>query len=190
MKNIYDILQANGITVPDEAKEAFEKELYANYKSVNELEKKEAQIAELNDKLKTATDGLKAFEGVDVDQLKGQISKLTSDLEAKDAEWANKFKEEQFNNLIGTEIAGYKGRNDKAIRALLDMDALKASQNQQNDVKAALGALKEANPYLFEDESQPPKYAGGTGKGGSTGGKQDEDDELKAFMLGAGIKTE
>ena len=71
MKGIYDILKSCGVEVPEEAKESFEKELNANYKSIAEVTKKDATITELRGQLKTATDGLKAFDGVNVDDLKG-----------------------------------------------------------------------------------------------------------------------
>ena len=53
----------------------------------------------------------------------------------------------------------------KAVKALLDVDALKASKNQRDDIDAALEALKKDAGYLFdEDNNTPPPYAGGTGR--------------------------
>ena len=47
--------------------------------------------------------------------------------------------------------------------ALLDLDALKGSKNQEADIKSALEGLKKDNGYLFEDAQTPPPYAAGTG---------------------------
>ena len=48
------------------------------------------------------------------------------------------------------------------------MEALRASKNQDGDIKAALEALKKENGYLFEDDP-PARYASGTGTQQMTG---------------------
>ena len=47
-----------------------------------------------------------------------------------------------FDHALESAISGAKGKNAKAIRALLDVDALKGSKNQEADIKTALEALK------------------------------------------------
>ena len=186
MKDIYEILKSNGIELPEEFdKKSFEKELFGNYKTVAELEKKEQTISELTDKLNTATEGLKAFDGVDVKELKGKITKLTEDLDAKEQEWQKKVSAMEFDRSLDDAIKSANGRNTKAIKALLDMDTLRASNNRDLDVKAAIEAVKKDNDYLFESEKMPSKYAGGSGKSGIDGTK--EDPVIQAFKKGAGI---
>ena len=68
-----------------------------------------------------------------------------------------------FDHALEAAITGANGRNAKAIRALLDVDTLKSSKNQEADIKAALEAVQKDNGYLFDDGSTPPPYAGGTG---------------------------
>ena len=75
-----------------------------------------------------------------------------------------------FDGRIRDAIAAAKGRNAKAISALLDVEALRASKNQEADIKAALEAVKKDNGYLFETETPPP-FAHGTGSA-PAGGKQ------------------
>ena len=55
-----------------------------------------------------------------------------------------------------------------AIAALLDVEALKKSANQNDDIKAALEALKKDSGYLFEEDKTPPPYSGGAGSGNQT----------------------
>lgn len=69
----------------------------------------------------------------------------------------------EFQQKMESAITGAKGRNAKAIMALLDMDTLKESKNQEADIKAALEGLKKDSSYLFEEENNPPHYAPGTG---------------------------
>ena len=63
-----------------------------------------------------------------------------------------------FDGRIKDAITAAKGRNAKAIAALLDVDALRASKNQEADIRAALEALKKDNGYLFESETPPPLF--------------------------------
>ena len=84
-------------------------------------------------------------------------------------------------------ITAAKGRNAKAISALLDVEKLKKSTNQDADIKDALEALKKDNAYLFEDDSTPPPYAGGTGR--STPPSK-YDAETAKIMAAAGLDPE
>ena len=146
------------------SKEIIDTIMAENGKDIEAAKKPFADYENLKAQLQAAKDGLKAFDGVDVNNLKGQISKLQGDLAAKDAEWQAKLDGMAFDGRIKDAITGAKGKNAKAIAALLDMDALKASKNQEADIKAALDTLKKDNGYLFDDASTPPPYASGTGR--------------------------
>lgn len=155
MRNIFDILSSLGVEVPEDKKDVLEKELAANYKTVAEYDKQAGKLSQALDKLKTAEDGLKAFEGVDVTELKDQISQLQEQLDEKDTEYAEKVANMEFDALLTSAVTAARGRNAKAIRALLDIDTLKASKNQEADIQAALEALQKDSEYLFESDKAP-----------------------------------
>ena len=67
-----------------------------------------------------------------------------------------------FSHNLENAILSAKGRNAKAITALLDIDAIKASENQTAALKEALDSLKQECSYLFRAETPPP-YARDTG---------------------------
>ena len=67
-----------------------------------------------------------------------------------------------FQNCLDAAIARSKGRSEKAIRALLDLDALQESEDQPAAIEAALAELKKSSGYLFEHEGAP-HYARLTG---------------------------
>lgn len=96
--------------------------------------------------------------------LQDKIKTLNTQLSTKDKEWQDKLNGMAFDGKIKEAITAAKGRNAKAISALLDVEKLKKSTNQDADIKDALEALKKDNAYLFEDDSTPPPYAGGTGR--------------------------
>ena len=156
MKNIFEILKDYGLEVPEDKKKDFEKAVLENYKTVADYEKQTDKVTSLTDQLNTAKEEMKKFDGVDPEALKSQIDSLNQKLADKDTEYQNQIADRDFQDMLKTAIAKAKGKNVKAITALLDVEALKASKNQANDVEAALKALAEAEDsgMLFGDSEQ------------------------------------
>lgn len=144
-------------------KEVIDAILDENSRDIDAAKKPFADYESIKEQLQTAKDGLKAFEGVDVSTLQGEVAALQGKLAGKDSEWQEKLDAIAFEGRIKEAITGAKGRNAKAVMALLDLDALKGSKNQEADIKSALEGLKKDNGYLFEDAQTPPPYAAGTG---------------------------
>jgi len=67
-----------------------------------------------------------------------------------------------FEKALGEGITKARGRNARAITALLDVDALQSSENQAQAIEEALETLKKDSRYLFEGDVPPP-YARSTG---------------------------
>lgn len=167
-------------------KEVIDAILAENGRDIENAKKPFADYDAIKDQLKTAQDGLKAFQGVDVGELQGKISALQGQLSDKDKQWQEKLDGMAFDGRIKDAITAAKGRNAKAISALLDVEALRASKNQEADIKAALEAVKKDNGYLFETETPPP-FAAGTGSA-PAGGKYSP--EINAIRAAAGLKVE
>ena len=122
-----------------------------------------AENENLKTQLQTAKDGLKAFEGVDVKDLQGQIMQLQRDLADKDAAHQTELANMAFDRALEGAITAAKGKNAKAIKALLDVDTLKASKNQEADIKTALEGLQKESGYLFDTDDVPPPFSRGAG---------------------------
>ena len=166
-------------------KEVIEAILAENGRDVEEAKKPFADYDSIKEQLRTATEGLEAFKGVDVKDLQGQVETLQGKLEAQAREHAAQLADLAFDGTLKDAITAARGRNDKAIRALLDVDALKASKNQAADIKTALEGLKKDSGYLFDSGETPPPYAAGTGTG-SYGGAADMD----AIRAAAGLSVD
>ena len=78
----------------------------------------------------------------------------------------------KFQGVLDNAIVAAHGRNAKAITAMLDIDALRESEDQQKAINTALEALKKESGYLFE-EGTPPPYARGTGIGNPAPAEKD-----------------
>lgn len=109
----------------------------------------QANLQSLQAQLTTAQQGLAAFDGVDVNELHGQITNLTNQLAAQAAEYA-------FNDVL-RNAAREAGALDEAdaITLLPDRATLRDSKNQAEDVKQAFADLKAHKPYLFQSSSAP-----------------------------------
>lgn len=151
MTDIKAILAKYGISVPEEHAAEFDKVFKENYKTVAEVAKIEAARDNYKSQLTTAQDTLKTFEGVDVNELQGKISQLTADLASKDSQYAEKIADMEFSALLDGQISAAKAKNVKAVKALLDVDALKQSKNRDADIQSALESVKADNGYLFEE---------------------------------------
>ena len=115
MKNIIEILAGLNITIPQDQLESFNKDFNANYKTIADYDKQATKLEQVQETLKTAQEGLKAFEGVDVNDLKGQITKLTGDLEAEQAKHAQELSDMSFNSSIEDAIRAVKGKNPMVL---------------------------------------------------------------------------
>lgn len=115
----------------------------------------QTRLDNANAQLKTAQDGLKAFEGVDVAGLQEQVTKLKADMKAQAEGFA-------FDNALNAAIMSKKGRSVKAVRALLDLDALKGSADRSTDIAKALDEAAKANPWAFGDVQDGEKRNAGT----------------------------
>lgn len=158
--------------------------LAENDRDVEAAKKPFADYEDIKEQLATAREGLKAFEGVDVKELQGQIAKLTGELSAKEAEHQARLQTLEFDGALKDAIRTAGGRSAAAIMGELGqekLDALRASKNREADIKAALEGLKRDSEYLFDTGETPPPYAAGTG----TGGRPDAG--LDAIRAAAGL---
>lgn len=134
-------------------------------KNINALK---AQRDTYKSQLDTTKAELKKFDGINVEDLRGQITKLQTDLSAKEKEVAERISDIEFNSALEKAIKAAGGRNAKAITALIgDTKSLKASKNQEADIKAALEAVKKDNDYLFESVKPPYVVSSTSGAGRS-----------------------
>lgn len=167
MKNIEAILKEAGLEVTAEQLAAINKAVKENYKTVVDYDKQKEKLDASEAKVKTLTESMEKFKDVDPEALKKSIEDLKKELETKDAEYAGKIADRDFEDILKDAITGAKGKNTKAIRALLDLDALKSSKNQKEDVAEAIKKLTEAedSSFLFASDDGDGQDDGDDGAG-------------------------
>lgn len=146
-----------------------------NGKDIGKVQKKLDDMTAERDKEKgradTAETTLKKFDGVDVEAIKTELADWQKKAKEAEADYNKKIADRDFNDMLKEAITSANGLNHKAITALLDMDTLKASKNQKEDVASAIKALTEAedSKMLFKakEESKPVPHFTTASKGGS-----------------------
>ena len=109
----------------------------------------------LQAQLTTAQQGLAAFDGVDVEALRGQITSLTQQMQEQAAEFT-------FTGVLRTAAHEAGALDDDDVIALLpDRATLRESKNQAEDVKQAFADLKSRKPYLFQQGAPAPQDGAG-----------------------------
>lgn len=119
-------------------------------------EKTSTQATTINDLKKD----LNEFKDVDVSGMKQKIADLEKDIQTKDETHQKEIADRDFNDLLKESITSANGRNAKAITALLDVETLKASKNQKEDIAAAIKVLTEAEDSKMLFGEPEPKPAG------------------------------
>ena len=161
MQNIEKILESIDLTA-DDAKDQIVNAVKENYKPVADWQKQKDKVDSLTASLNETQEALKAFDGVNVDELNKKIEELNSQIAKNEEAYEAKIADRDFSDLLKSAIADANGKNAKAITALLDVEALKSSQNQKEDIANALKALSEAEDSKMLFGSTEPAPVGTT----------------------------
>jgi len=169
MENIFNIMQGYGLEVPEDKKKDFEKSVLENYKTVTDYDNQTKKLETANATIKAndaAMEDLKkqleGFKDVDVAALNQRITDLEAEKETIKKEYDDKIAERDFADILKEAVSSANGKNAKAIKALLDIETLKKSKNQREDVAAALKTLAEAedSKMLFGEPASNPVGTG------------------------------
>ena len=136
-------------------------------------EQYKTQLTSVQAQLKTAQDGLAAFEGKKKpEEYEAELAKLRGDMQAQADSFA-------FDNALDTAILGATGRSVKAVRALLD--ALKGSKDRTTDINKALEDAAKANPWAFGEPEEGGSVRVSSGAAHGTPPAGDTDPVTAAF---------
>lgn len=169
MKNIFEIMKEYGLEVPEDKKKDFEKAVLENYKTQTDYDNQTKKLDAANETIKANDTAMKdlqtrldGFKDVDVTGLNKRISDLEEEKKNIQKDYDSKIADRDFSDLVKESIAAAKGKNPRAIMALLDVNALKASKNQKEDIAVALKTLTEAedSKMLFGEPEPNPVGTG------------------------------
>lgn len=144
-------------------KEIIDEIMADNGRDIEAAKRPFADYETIRQQLGEAQKTIKGFQDQDIDGIRQSAKDWEDKYNAAVEDSQKKIADMEFDHALEAAITGAKGKSAKAIRALLDVDTLKSSKNQEADIKAALEGLKKDSGYLFEEEGNPPPYSGNTG---------------------------
>lgn len=148
------------------SKEVIDAIMAENGRDIEAAKKPYADYDTIKGQLEEAQKTIKGFEEQDIEGVRKSAKEWQEKYDAAVASHKQELADRDFRQLLEGAIGAAKGKNAKAITALLDVESLKGSKNQEADIKSALEVLQKESGYLFDDGEVPPPYAGNTGNGG------------------------
>lgn len=141
-------------------------------KAQEELKVEQEKVTAQENTIKELNKDLEQFKEVDVSSLKKKIDDLEKNIKDKEEQHSKEMADRDFNDILKDAIAEANGKNAKAITALLDVDSLKASKNQKEDIVKAIKALTEAEDSKMLFGEKEPKEVGKGNTIGNVGNSQ------------------
>ena len=187
MKNIHEILKSVGIEVPADKKEAFDKEVLENYKTVSEvnlirgklenaeserdtyknkydedIKKRDADLEDLQKKLKNA--------GVDAEKLKTletDLATLKTTYEESKGEYEKKLADQAYEFALKQKVDALKFSSNSAKKAFIAdamKEEMKIKDGELQGFDSFVKSYKEndAGAFISEDPNKqdPPHFSG------------------------------
>jgi chromosome segregation ATPase len=115
----------------------------------------EAQIKERDTQLADLSKNNKDNEG-----LLNQIKDLQALNKQTTTDYENKINQMQFDYALEGALTNAKSKNNKALKALLDMNSIKYQEGKLEGLQERIEALKNDASYLFDLETAPVNTGG------------------------------
>lgn len=132
------------------------------------VKERDTQLTELsknnkdNNELLTQIKDLQALNKTQVSDYEGKINKM------------------QFDYALDGALSTAKCKNNKAIKALLDMEGIKYQDGKIEGLETQLESLQKEASYLFDTEAKPSS-TGSIGNFGRSGNQGEKDSFLEGF---------
>ena len=173
-----------GDSYTEEIDQKVSAEIGKGFVSKTDFNAKNEELKTAQGQLLEAKKTIEGFEAMDIDGIKKAPEDWKAKYEQAEKDHAAKLDGLELDGKIESALRDAKAKNAKAVRALLDMEALKASKNRDADIKAAVEAVATENAFLFGDEGGPRLNSGAPhGPGGEPDYSKMTDEEYYAAIM-------
>ena len=150
----------------------------------DKVEGLEKQIEDYKEEVKTRDTQLENLEkkAKGNKDLEEEIEKLKSENDKTTKELQEKLDNQAFEFALDKALSGAKVRNTKAAKALLNLETIKLDGETLLGLDDQLKAVKESDPYLFEEEPKDPDTPKFVAPGNPKGGGEGKDDPFAAAV--------
>jgi Asp-tRNA(Asn)/Glu-tRNA(Gln) amidotransferase C subunit len=119
-----------------------------------ELKTKETELETLQGQLEKANEQIEEFKGMDIEDVKKKADDYKEKYETAKTEAEKELERIKFDYEVDKALNGAKAKNTKAVKALLDLENLKLTDEKILGLDEQLEKIKEDNEFLFEVEEK------------------------------------
>lgn len=149
--SLFELLAKHGIEVPEEKKQGLEAEFSESYREAQELMELNTELEGIKGQLSQANEQIAGFKELDIEGVKQKATQWEEKYNQAAKDSAEKIEQLKFGFALDKKLAQAQARNPKAVKALLDMDALKYDKGKIIGLEEQLETLKknEDSAFLF-----------------------------------------
>ncbi len=149
--SLFELLAKHGIEVPEEKKQGLESEFSESYREAQEFKELNTELEGIKGQLSQANEQIAGFKELDIEGVKQKAAEWEQKYNQAAENSAREIEQLKFDFALDRELTKAQARNPKAVKALLDRDALKYDKGKIIGLEEQLETLKkkEDSAFLF-----------------------------------------
>lgn len=149
--SLFELLAKHGIEVPEEKKQGLESEFSESYREAQEFKELNTELEGVKGQLSQANEQIAGFKELDIEGVKQKAAEWEQKYNQAAQDSAREIEQLKFDFALDKELTKAQARNPKAVKALLDRDALKYDKGKIIGLEEQLETLKknEDSAFLF-----------------------------------------
>lgn len=149
--SLFELLAKHGIEVPEEKKQGLETDFSESYREAQELMELNTELEGVKGQLSQANEQIAGFKELDIEGVKQKAAEWEQKYNQAAENSAREIEQLKFDFALDRELTKAQARNPKAVKALLDRDALKYDKGKIIGLEEQLETLKknEDSAFLF-----------------------------------------
>lgn len=154
--SLFELLAKHGIEVPEEKKQGLETEFSESYREAQEFKELNTELEGVKGQLSQANEQIAGFKELDIEGVKQKAAEWEQKYNQAAEDSAREIEQLKFDFALDRELTKAQARNPKAVKALLDRDALKYDKGKIIGLEEQLETLKKGEDSAFLFGSAAP----------------------------------
>ena len=154
--SLFELLAKHGIEVPEEKKQGLETEFSESYREAQEFKELNTELEGIKGQLSQANEQIAGFKELDIEGVKQKAAEWEQKYNQAAENSAREIEQLKFDFALDKELTKAQARNPKAVKALLDRDALKYDKGKIIGLEEQLETLKKGEDSAFLFGSAAP----------------------------------
>lgn len=154
--SLFELLAKHGIEVPEEKKQGLETEFSESYREAQEFKELNIELEGVKGQLSQANEQIAGFKELDIEGVKQKAAEWEQKYNQAAENSAREIEQLKFDFALDKELTKAQARNPKAVKALLDRDALKYDKGKIIGLEEQLETLKKGEDSAFLFGSAAP----------------------------------